>query len=159
MAATLKTRIEAHIAVQRKRATEMLAEADALEAAVHEQPTDGQLAKQLLDWFVAEWQKRHRGETYVVNGAKDMASLKRLLKQLSAREIAERMKLYLDSRDKFYVDARWSLALFCGSINKFMPKSEGAYALSSAAVGCKHDPRCSSDAAHTARVVREAKAV
>lgn len=154
MAATLKARIEAHIVVLRKRAAEMIAEADALHAAVNEQPTNGQMAKQLLDFFCEKWKEKYRAD-YVVAGAKDMASLKRLLASLPPREIATRMKAYLKSGERFYVDAHHGLSVFVGAINKFGSTAE--FALVTPPVGCKHKPACADDVVHTQRMMREAR--
>ena len=154
MAATLKTRIEAHVVVLRKRAAEMIAEADALEAAANEQPTQAQLAKQLLDFFFDKWQEKYHAK-YAVSGAKDMASLKRLLSTLPPREIAQRMKTYLRSTDRFYIDGKHPLGSFVRDVNKF--GSTENFKLATPPVGCKHDPPCKDDAAHTRRAIQEAR--
>jgi hypothetical protein len=150
-----RARIEAHVAVVRKLAAQLTSEADRLEEMLNEQPTPGQLAKQLLDFFCEQWGKKYRDTYVVANGAKEIAALKRLLDSLTAREIAERMKLFLMSGDTFHINARHNLSLFPSALNKLKPTTE--FALSSTAVGCKHKPRCDSDAIHTARVVREAR--
>jgi hypothetical protein len=159
MAATLKTRIEAHIVILRKRAEEMIAEANALEAALNDQPTEGQLAKQLLDFFVEHWEKQHKGRKYVVNGAKDMATFKRLLKTLDARSIAKRTKTYLYnlSNDKFLVENGHSIGMFASRINSIRGDVAPSDFTVAPPVGCKHQPPCASDQVHTAKAMKEAR--
>lgn len=150
-----RARIEAHIVIARKLAAQLVGEVDRLEEMLNEKPSPGQVAKKLLDWWCDQWKQKYR-EDYVVTGAKDMAQLKRLVGALTPREIAERMKLFLASRDPFYVNGRHQLAMFVGAINKFGETSKD-FTLATPAVGCKHKPRCASDAAHTARSMREAR--
>jgi len=152
-----RARVEAHVAITRKIAEQLMAEAARLEEMLNDKPTPGQLAKKLLDFFCEQWKLKYR-EDYVVAGAKDMASLKRLVGSLTAREIATRMKLYLASTERFYVDARHGLSAFVGGINKFSTETAKDFSLATPAVGCKHKPRCASDAAHTSRTMREARA-
>jgi hypothetical protein len=145
-------RLAAFIVIGRKLAKQLNDEIDALELALNEEPTPGQLAKQVLDFFVTRWETLYRGDKYVVSGKKDMASLIRVVKQLGAREVAVRMKAYLASTDKFYQDTKHGLPAFIGSINKFSTSNPATYV-----VGCTHTPRCGDDAQHTRRSLDEAK--
>jgi hypothetical protein len=115
-----------------------------LQAAVDREPTVGQEAKRCLDYFVANWERKYPGEKYVVNGAKDMASLKRLLRTLTPEQIAERVRGYFKLSDPFIANGRWSLPLFVSSINKISTSNPSTYV-----IGCSHTPRCGSDAQHT----------
>jgi hypothetical protein len=91
-----------------------------LTAIINAEETPGQQAKRLLDFFCRHWERMFPREKYVVNGAKDMASLKRLLKTLEAEEIAARIRLYFQSTDKFIVESRWSLPVFIVTINRLV---------------------------------------
>lgn len=115
-----------------------------LAAAVNREPTVGQEAKRVLDYFVVNWERKFPGEKYVVNGAKDMASLKRLLRTLTADQVAERVRGYFRLTDPFIANSRWSLPLFVASINKITTANSSTYV-----VGCSHTPRCTSEAQHT----------
>lgn len=93
---------------------------DELTAIIEKEETPGQQAKRLLDYFVAHWNRAYAPETYVVNGKKDMATLKRLLTDaLTVDEVAARIQSYFKMRnDTFFANARFSLPVFIASINR-----------------------------------------
>lgn len=118
-------------------------------------PTKGQNAKRLLDYFVVHWNRRYKGQKYVVKGAKDMGSLKLLLGQLDVDDVAARIARYFKTVDKIVIEGRHPLALFISGVNRY--GSDTAPDAPQAVVGCQHDPRCRTEADHTRRAMGEMK--
>jgi hypothetical protein len=132
------------------RQEQLLADLDAVLAA---EPTPGQNAKRLLDFFCKHWEKKFN-EKYIVNGAKDMKMLKRLLSQLQADEIARRIRVYFNTTDdEFFTSSRFALSVFVSSINRIGVAPD----VPIDRFHCGHAPRCSSDAQHTRRILEEAR--
>lgn len=124
---------------------------DDIKNRVKKEPTAGQEAKKILDWCVKEWEKRWPGEKFVVNGAEDMAKLKRLLRQLHPREVCVRWRKYLDGGDRFVTEKKHPLGLFVKTVNQYgggEPRVRG----------CEHAPACTSGAEHTQRQMAEMRA-
>ncbi len=115
--------------------------------------TAGQQAQALIKDFIASWEKKYAGQTYVANWPRDTKAIKTMLKTLDAKDIEYRMTMFLQSSDRFYVEGRHDLAMFPSAANKFVPRSDLFSA--SGPVDCEHSPRCSSDQAHTARKIAE----
>jgi hypothetical protein len=139
-------KLDAHQA----KGAELLAE---LRALIEAEPTIGQNAKRILDYFVEHWKRKFPGEQYVVNGAKDMASLKRILKTLPVEEVAARVRSYFRQTERFIVEGKYSLPIFCASINKLTTGNPSTYV-----VGCIHTPRCGSEQEHTRKQLDEVRA-
>lgn len=128
---------------------------DELQAVLEAEPTAGQNAKRLLDYFVKNWERKYRPAKMVVNGAKDMGALKRLLGQLNVDEVAARIVAYFKGADKFVLDARHSLPVFISRINELSSTPiDGAQAV----IGCTHEPPCHDDAEHTRKQMAERRA-
>lgn len=125
-----------------------------MKALLDSEPTQGQLAKRLLVYFATHWRRRF-DESLVVNAPRDLAALKRLLKQLPAAEIERRMTMYLADPDDFARRNRYTLAIFVARVNHY--GLAGAQADRFAPVGCGHTPRCKDDVEHTRRRTDEAK--
>lgn len=142
----LLVKLEAH----QTRGAELLAE---LRALLEAEPTVGQNAKRILDYFVLNWERKFPTEKYVVNGAKDMSNLKRVLKTLPVEEVAARVRSYFRTSDRFIVEAKYTLPLFCSNINKLAGTNPSTYV-----VGCVHTPRCGSEAQHTRKMLDEQRA-
>ncbi len=127
------------------------------EDLLSESQTPGQAAKAWLGEYGRAWTFRYRGEKFIVaNWAKDMAIAKRLLAQLDAAELLARAKRFLADTDPFYVKARHPLGLFATNVNRYgtAPAHDDDFLLSPP-VGCKHQPPCTSDVAHTKRLSAE----
>lgn len=150
----VRERLDRLVKAMREIAIEAVDCADELQAIMDAQPSRGQEAKKLLDHFVKYWERKHAGRKMVVNGAKDMASLKRVLRTLSAPDIAARIAAYFRCVDKFVVDADWSLPVFISRINS-LSEHDGVVAAS--VVGCTHTPRCATEVQHTRRSMDEMK--
>lgn len=88
-----------------------------LTALVQAEETPGQVAKRVLDFFCKHWARKYPGQTYVVNGGKDIASLKRVLKTLPPDQVAARVRAYFRSDSVFFANAGHSLPVFVASIN------------------------------------------
>lgn len=128
-----------------------------VEAMLGEKATPGQDAKRALDWFCGAWQGRYATK-YVVNGAKDMAMLKRVLKSMSVDELELRMKRFFESSDPFYVNAKHGLGVFVAAVNKFGAsdgREEEDLKLVAPVADCRHKPACKSDQEHTRRKMAE----
>lgn len=154
-------RMDALLAAMRSSHQKLGEQIDALESLVHEDPSPGQLAKKALDYFVSQWQARYK-TTYMVNGAKDVAQLKRLFvgsSRLDADDYMRRVDAYLHgpmSNEPFWVQARHPMGLLLVSLNKLGCSAEvQEITLSSPVSDCRHRPECRSDAEHTQRKLRE----
>jgi hypothetical protein len=85
----------------------------------------GQKMRTVTDAFSAAWEVRHRSP-YLWDGKRDFPSLKRLLKTLSAEDVAARAMLYIRDDDAFYVTARHPFRLFLTNINRYAPEGHDA---------------------------------
>lgn len=140
----------------RKLHEQLGAALDELEQVANAKPTTGQQAKKLLDLFGALWRKRYPTQRFVVNGAKDVAMLKRLLGSLPEVDIAIRMDRFFRSTDPFFGEARHTLPLFIGSINKLAAEAP-AGTMPRTVIGCRHDPRCTTPQEHTRKQLDETR--
>lgn len=139
-AAELLAKLEAH----QTKGAELLAE---LRAVLDAEPTAGQNAKRILDYFAKNWEKKYRGQKFVLtNAPKYMGELKRICEQVVVDEVAARVKAYFSGEDKFVVDARHSLPVF---ISRFNELTSTPLVGAQAVIGCTHEPRCYDDAEHT----------
>lgn len=126
---------------------------DTFEALLAGESTPAQDAKMLVGDFVAAWHAKYRGEHYVVDWVKDLASMKFLLKSgLTTEEVQGRLGRYLQTQDLYVSQARHPIGLFKANINKFgtTPAHDDGF-LRAAVVDCRHAPRCQSDQQHTKR--------
>lgn len=93
---------------------------EAVDALLNQEATPGQIARQLIDGFIAGWGTIYKGRTYhVPNWPAAMAGMKKLLKDMDVLEVKRRQVRYLESREGYYVDAGHPLPLFFASINKW----------------------------------------
>lgn len=127
---------------------------EAIKALLDSEASPGQLAKRALDHFATLWQNRYKGKL-IVNGARDMATLKRLLKQTAIDDLERRMALYFLDEDGFVRNAQHSLAVFSHNINAY--GRAASRNVEAAATDCRHEPRCTSDVEHTRRRTDDAK--
>lgn len=71
----------------------------------------------ILTEFRTQWEQR-TGRPYVVTSeAKDMAIIKRLLKQLEAAELRDLIQRFFEVDNDWYQRQAWPLALFAKEIN------------------------------------------
>jgi hypothetical protein len=127
---------------------------DDFDAALSKEPTAGQNAKRLLEYFVRHWERRYRGQKMLVNGPKDMATFKRILRQLGVDEVAARIGRYFKGDDRQALNAKHSVGLFALRINELVPDVGDP----SGPIGCTHTPPCTTDVQHTKRKLDEQKA-
>lgn len=143
--------------VRLRKGAQVLEEmAQDIEAALNATATPGQQAKQFLDHFCAAWSAKYRSK-YSVNGAKDMAQIKRVLKTVAFDDLKARSTQFLASTDRFYSEAHHPLPMFLAAVNKFTAQVPDEQFLQSAPIGCKHDPPCRNDADHTRRRLQESR--
>jgi len=117
-------------------------------------PTTGQQVKQLFEFWHAQWGLIYK-RPYVFAHAKDAASFKRLLKDLSIDEVRARMVRYLKDPDGFFQMQQHPLGLFVAQINRFTGSS---FDRADRPVGCTHEPACDSDVTHTRRLMQDRRA-
>ncbi len=124
---------------------------DELRAIVAKEPTPGQEAKRLLDYFVKHWERKYRAKM-VVNGKKDMGALKQLLTKLTMDDIAARIVVFFKTDDRFFAESKHSIGAFISNVNKLAARPAQTWV-----VGCKHTPRCTNEAQCTALDVLESR--
>lgn len=130
-------------------------EIESLDAMLNAGESDGKMANRLIKRFMVLWQGEYH-EPYVPNWSKDTAQLKRVLRQLEPEEIEGRMRVFLSSKEPFYVSSRHPLPMFVASINKFVVrKDDDVMFLAAPPPDCRHRPQCRTDEEHTRRVNRE----
>lgn len=129
----------------------LLEEVRGLRLMLDGEATPGQEAQGLVKDFAAAWNGKYAGQAYVPNWAKDVALVKRVLKTLDPAEVRLRIARYLASTDTFYSEARHPIGLFVAAVNKFAQPADSPGLV---AVGCQHDPKCKTDAAHTAKLLK-----
>jgi hypothetical protein len=154
-------KFEAFLARGRKMVEELAAELDTMEALAAGEATPEQRANRLIKIWGDKWQRRYRAAYIVGNRGKVIAAFKRIFKaQLDDTDIAARMDGYLASSDRFYTEARHSLDLFFGAVNKFSgtPVADDEAFLTAPVADCRHTPRCKSDQEHTRKRAQEMRA-
>jgi len=102
-----------------------------------------------LAWC-AEYAPGQQGR-YVWVKARDRGNWKRLLQSLDAAELKDRICVYLQNKDPFFVRGRHSFGLFVASINQHAKPQPIQTRAHSALMDCFHEPPCRSDEEHTAR--------
>lgn len=133
---TLTALVE-RLRAQQAKSYELLEE---IQAVLATEATPGQLAKRALDRFVMLWRERYQA-VFVVNGAKDIAALKRVLRVVAPDDLDRRMVLYLRNEEPFVVQAHHSLAVFVATVNRYgMTRIAGRQP--AAEWHCAHSPRC-----------------
>jgi len=84
----------------------------------------GSTAKHFLDWYCTEYLKHIKDEKgnpvkYIVQGAKDITLLKKLLKVIKEPELQSLALKYLKSTDKWIQNTGHPIGIFYSQINKF----------------------------------------
>jgi len=140
-----------------KKAGELLE--DAL-AAAKQEPTTGNVAKDLVSRFVVLWGQRYKGQTYLPAWAKDIVQMRRVLKAATPEQIEAKMRAYLADQDSFVSNARHPLGLFVAGFNRYHvapaggrmaePEDDGFFG--AAPADCRHTPRCATDVEHTKKL-------
>jgi hypothetical protein len=121
-----------------------------LERLISGEPGLGEQMRRLERVFDALWCARYApGETarYVWNYKRDRPGLKKLIRRLAETDIENRMALYIQSADPYFVKNRHTFGLFVGSINQWAPEGTQPDEL----YDCYHMPPCRNDAEHTKR--------
>jgi hypothetical protein len=120
-------------------------------ALLAEEPTKGQQIKRCFNTWSEVWGTAYRGDKYAFgNNAAIAGGFGRLLKGHAIEEIERRMLAFLQSREKFYVDARHPVEMFIKAFNKFGDTGD-TRSLWSTPIDCDHSPLCVDDVAHTRR--------
>lgn len=123
-------------------------ELEALEAILTGEATPGQQARDILKTYAAVWRTRYNDEQLVINWPKDTAIIKRLLRTLPLEEINRRIVAFFDHRDRFYVEARYPIAMFASAINKLGGRGPAGVdddVLTAPPSDCRHAPKCRTD--------------
>lgn len=118
----------------------------------------GAKMKELTVAFETAWAGRYGAErTYVWNGGKDFAAMKRLIRKVGVEDLERRIDTYMRSSEPHHVSARHSFPMFVGCVNSLIaaPLLDGDDV---EVIGCKHSPPCATDAQHTKKKLAEARA-
>lgn len=108
--------------------------------------------------FSSEWDRRYGGG-HVWQYAKDRAQWKRLLKASPLDVVQARVLAYFFDADPYLTRARHPFGLFVSRFNNYATEAPAAaFQLQTAPVGCKHDPVCESEQAHTKRITADRRA-
>lgn len=118
---------------------------EALEALLNDGDTPGQQARQALAFYGKAWEQRYRTRHLVPHVAGAMAQIKKLLREMTLEELQRAMTAYLQSRDRFYVEARHPLSMFVKAVNKFTAARPTDDLFEHAPPDCRHTPRCRTD--------------
>lgn len=89
-----------------------------MQALIAEEATTGQLAKRALATFGKFWSERYSAK-FVPSFARDMASLKRILKTVKLEDLERRMAAYLKDNERFVCSTTHSLPLFVANVNNY----------------------------------------
>jgi hypothetical protein len=111
-------------------------------ALLAEEPTKGQQIKRCFNTWSEVWGTAYRGDKYAFgNNAAIAGGFGRLLKGHAIEEIERRMLAFLQSREKFYDDARHPVEMFIKAFNKFGVDDDNR-SLFSTPLSCTHKPLC-----------------
>lgn len=101
---------------------------------------------------------RRYASNYVWQYAKDRAQWKRLLKSSTVDVVQARVLAYFNDQDPYLTRARHPFGLFVSRFNTYATELTGELTLQTAPVGCKHNPPCVSEQAHTKQIIEDRKA-
>lgn len=113
-------------------------------------PTKADALRRLQTAFSTHWQELY-GSPYAFAFARDMAQFKRLLGVAEESEVRARMARFFAEPDAYTTTRRHEFTVFVSRFNALAQQRS----LVSRPVGCRHDPQCADDAAHTARMLAE----
>ncbi len=132
---------------------------DEIDAILGGKAAIGDILKDLRKHWQSVWGARYGGQPYAWAMVKDVPQMKRLVKMLGPDELKARFTSYVQDSEPFLTRARHPFGLFVSKVNQYAgEKPTGDLVLGgddSAPVGCKHQPPCLTDVAHTAKVRAE----
>ena len=116
--------------------------------------------KTLSKHFETVWSARYGHSQYAWQYAKDRPQMKRLLRLMNAEEVQARMTRYLQNNDAFFTKNRHTFGLFVSTINQHAEEQHTAeFEVSDTRpMGCRHEPACRDDVAHTRKAQDERRA-
>lgn len=107
------------------------------------------------------WREKFKAD-YLFNRKADPADLKRRINSCGADDVKRRIVAYFADDDPFLVKQHYPYNLFSSRFNLYAgngtPEDSEAPFLASAAVGCRHQPKCQSDVEHTKKRALEMRA-
>lgn len=125
---------------------------DDLEAIAAGTPTRATEAKRLVVAFAAKWKRAYRGESYVIDFAKDIGATRALLTRgHEAAEIERRQDRFLACRELWLTEKRHPYGMFISTINRWGQASAAPSQddfLTVPAADCRHRPACRSQQEH-----------
>jgi hypothetical protein len=125
---------------------------DELEACTGGNATVGEKLKDVEQHFGELWQERYH-EPYAWDYVKTRGQLKTLFRKLPVEIIKGRVSKYLANNEPFFADRRHPFGLFVSTVNQHVvPHEQG---LLVRPTGCKHDPPCRDQVAHTKKRLAE----
>jgi hypothetical protein len=125
---------------------------DELQTIVEGGEPIGALLKHATAHFAELWTARYGG-AYVWQHTRDQPQMKRLIKQLGAADVEDRMLNYIRNGDDFFKQRKHPFTLFVSTVNQHASKGTepASIDLEPEAVDCHHIPKCRSDQEHTRR--------
>jgi hypothetical protein len=129
-----------------------------LERLIGGGPGIGELMKGRYAAWNEAWSLTHSG-TYVFNFTVDAPQMKRLIRELGVEELDARMVNYMRDRDEWLMRNKHPFGAFVKQNNRYATsQQEWPPAAVVPPTGCKHQPPCRSDQAHTKRLNAEVRA-
>lgn len=111
--------------------------------------------RDVLEFFSAKWVERwargQAGAKYEFVRPNDPAQVKRLLKTMTVDTLNGRIARFFQDRDEWLQRAKHPFGAFVKGINKYQPEAN----LRPRPAGCRHDPPCADDVAHTDRMAAD----
>jgi hypothetical protein len=140
-----RSKVEQAVRKARTLLEQVSEQLDAIEAMLNDGDTPGQQARQALAFYGKAWESKYRTRHILPHVAGAMVQVKKLLKEMTLAELQAAMGQYLQSRDRFYVEARHPLAMFVKAVNKFTAAAPTDDLFEHAPPDCRHQPRCKTD--------------
>lgn len=124
---------------------------DEFEAIAGGGPTIGEKLRELEAHYSDLWQVRY-GSPYTWTDFKlTRGQWKTLLRKLSIDALKDRVANYIRNSEPFYADKRHPFGMFVATVNQHVGDRSSMQTLAEPPTGCKHDPPCADQFAHTRR--------
>lgn len=147
----LRTLVEASIELGLKQ-QQLIEE---MQAIVNGRQGIGARMRIVSDGFLAAWARRYRSK-YVWHATVDSTAAKRLLQRLEPEDLLLRIGRFIAAGDEFYLQHRHPFSAFARDVNRFADGAAGElFDVAAGAIDCTHVPRCTDDAMHTRRKLKD----
>lgn len=113
-------------------------------------------SERIIDAYRDHWRRVYRQESSLLLRSTEAVNLLQQLAAIGELKLLAALAAFFASSEQFLVNAKHPFALFLKDPTKYLASSAS---ISAKPAGCRHDPPCVDDAAHTRRVMADKREV